>query len=425
MRGDRTRLRRCWANVGVVVGVVALVSGMCSSVWAGAASATRSSHATMPIVAKGPCFPSAKKSYTVAMIRWDPSDIFFNAVQLGEQMENNRIESQCHVTIKWRLFGADDVSKQITALQTDLAAGVDGVDLVPWEGAAFTSTVNQLYAKHVPVVVHNADVPGAHETFVAFDNVAAAHLAASRLVGALNKDRGTAWQHESGVFLELRCILGASFDIGRNKGYTSILNPIVSASGGKISIVSEVAGCNDSTARSDTDQVISRYGDKLLGVVAMDGDSGFGAESALASAGMAYKHTDKRYIPVVAVDGSQAELNSIAEGGMLTAGEQPAIAEGIIVERILYEELATKTVVPASSHASTYAMPGFAGAPWLPVKIIRSPDFTGPWYQTQTYDTTSLPLASHLHWANIQDYYLTGKWPVYTSKGCVSGCPTS
>ncbi len=361
------------------------------------------------------------------MIRWTPSDIFFNGVQLGEQMEKDRILKDCGVTINWKLFGDDNVTTQINALQADLAAGVDGVDLVPWKGAAFTAILQDLNTKKMPVVVHNADVPGAPQVFVAFDNVAAGQVAGNAAVKKLDALRGQGWRTGTGVFIELRCIITASFDIGRDKGYHLAVDPIVAASGGKIKVETREVTCDDSKARKATDDIISKYApDQILGVLAIDGDSGFGAQSSFDAHSMMKPQTDKAYIPVVAVDGSEAEMGSIAKGQMLTASEQPAIAEGIITERLLFQQMATGTLITAPTSDSTFDVPDQAGAPWMPVKITTNPDFTGAWYQTQAFDVTSLSsLDDHWHWANVIDHANTGQWPHYDSTGCASGCPKS
>jgi len=392
-----------------------------------AAPASEAASAAASAEAKGPCFDSAKKEFTVAMVRWDPADIYFNGVQLGEQIEHDRILKDCGVTINWKLFGSDDSSKQLTALQSYLAAGVDGVDLEPFDGAAFTSIAKEINAKNLPLVVHDVDVPGAQEVFAGFDNLAAGKLGGDAAIAALNAARGTGWQQQEGVFIVLRCIVGDAFDIGRTNGYHSAFDAIVAASGGKIKVETQEVGCNDSKARTATDGIIARYGqDKILGVFAIDGDSGFGALSALKARNMVVAKTDPKFIPVVAVDGSEAEMSSIAKGEMLTAAVQPAVAAGVLAERLLYQELATgKLLTKPATDGATYDMPDYVGAPWGPVKIVSGPEYDGPWYQTSTYDVASIGLDNHWQWANMLDQSKTGAWPHYTDQGCVSGCPNS
>ena len=269
------------------------------------------------------------------------------------------------------------------------------------------------------------DVPGAQEVFAGFDNVAAGKIGGDAAIAALNSARGSGWQQQEGVFIVLRCIVGDAFDIGRTNGYHSAFDSIVSASGGKIKVETQEVGCNDTKARTATDGIIARYGqDKVLAVFAIDGDSGFGAVSALKARNMIVAKTDPHYIPVVAVDGSEAEMSSIAKGEMLTAAVQPAVAAGVVAERLLYQELATgKLLTKPAADGATYDMPDYVGAPWGPVKIVSGPEYDGPWYQTSTYDVASIGLDNHWQWANLLDESQTGQWPHYTDQGCVSGCP--
>jgi len=329
-------------------------------------------------------------------------------------MEKDRIEKEDGVKINWKLFGANDVSQQMNALQAALAQGVDGVDLVPWRGEAFTQILTELRSKNIPVVVHNAYVPNAPEVFVAFDNVRAGEVAGQAAVDALDKSRGTDWRQQEGVFIELRCIITASFDIGRDKGYHNIIDPIIEASGGKIKVETREAGCDDSKGRQAADDITSRYGpEKILGVLSIDGDMGFGAASAFRTRGMVKPVGDPAFIPVVTVDASAAELQGIAAGEILTAAEQPATAEGIVVERLLYEMMKNGTVTPASASGTTFDLPDQAGAPWQPVEIIQSDAFQGPWYKTQAFDAASIPADDHAHWANQLTNAMEGTWPTY------------
>ena len=88
----------------------------------------------------------------MAVIRWEPNDIYFNGVQLGQELESaKRIEEKDGVKIEFTVFGANDVSAQRNALDAQVARGVDGVLLVPWRGEAMIKSVNELREKGIPV----------------------------------------------------------------------------------------------------------------------------------------------------------------------------------------------------------------------------------------------------------------------------------
>lgn len=418
----------------IALSTVALIAG-CSSGVSTTPTAAPIDTGTHPSsqTKTGPCWETTKKNFTVAMIRWAPADIYFSGEQLGEQIERDRIAKECGVTIDWKLFGSNDVSEQLNALQAQLAAGVDGVDISPAREAAFTTIVKQINDQKMPLVTHGSPIPGVSQVFVGMNNAKAGEIAGKAAVKALDAGRGPGWRQQDGVFIELRCIITATFDIGRSKGYHSVIDPIATASGGKITVETREVGCNDSKGRTAVDDMISKHGqNKILGVLAIDGDSGFGAASALQARGMQKPPTDSNYVPVVAVDGSEAEFIAMAKGQMLTAAEQPAVAIGILAERLLYQQLATGQLIPTVA-GSTFDMPDYAGAPWLPVTVTMSQSaivdeantFTGAWFDPATFDAASPPLDDHWHWANILDHSKTGQWPHYDSTGCASGCPRS
>lgn len=338
------------------------------------------------------------KTYNVALIRWSPDDIYFNGVQYGEELEAKRIEKAEGVKINFTVIGANDVSAQVNGLRAQMAKGVDGVSLVPWRGEAMTNLVKQLREKNIPVVTHNAYVPDAPQTFVAFDNERAGELAGQAIVDTLEKNRGPDWAKRGGVIIELRCIITASFDIGRHKGYHKVLDPIVRANPG-LKIETREAGCDGGKARTAVDDIMSRYGkDKVLGVASIDGTMGVGgAIPAFKSAGVLFPSSDRRHIPVTTIDCTQPELDSIAKGELTHCSEQPAIAEGVITMRLLWDMMKNGTTEP-SKGAEKSSSDG--QQPWQPVRVIESKDFDGAWYQTQAFSVPGdLPPDDPKHWA--------------------------
>lgn len=346
---------------------------------------------------------AAKDSYRVAVIRWEPNDIYFNGVQLGQEQEKARIEAADKVKIEFTVFGANDATQQRNALDAQLAAGVDGVLLVPWRGESMIKVLNDLAAKGMPVVVSNAYVPKAKETFVAFDNEAAGRKGGEAIVGWLDKHRGQDWRKNEGVFIELRCIITASFDIGRSTGYHSVLDPLVKENP-NLKIETREAGCDGSKARKAVDDIISRYGkDKILAVASIDGTMGIGgAIPAFAAQGMLKKSDDPAHIPVATVDGTKPELEAVAKGDLTHVSVQPATGEGIITMRLLYDMMKNGKLIDKPAEAGTYPIEG--KELWAPVEIIPSDKFDGAWYKTQTYSIPEdVKPDDPANWANQMD----------------------
>lgn len=356
---------------------------------------------------------SAKDKYEVAVIRWSPDDIYFNGVQLGQELERERLQKEHRISIEFRVFGANDVSEQRNALDAQLARGVDGVLLVPWRGEAMRGVVKQLHDEGMPVVTSNAWVPGAPQTFVAFDNEEAGRLGGEAIVRRLNELRGEDWPQKGGVIIELRCIITASFDIGRHTGYHSVLGPIVEANP-NLKIETREAGCDGGKARKAVDDLISRYGgENILAVASIDGTMGIGgAVPAFQAQGLLHPLDDPRHIPVTTVDGTVPELQAIARGHIDHASVQPAIGEGVMSMRLLYEMMSSGKLM--DKPAETSMLLENSDELWAPVKVIPSDQFDGAWYRTTAYSVPSdVNYDDPKVWSNKMHQRENGKLPDY------------
>lgn len=167
-----------------------------------------------------------KKSYTIAQIRWDAGDIFFNGVAAGESAAIADLEKEHDVDIEVKTVAANDAGDQLNGLQQLITQGIDGVSLVPWRGESMVAVIKQLQAKKIPVVVHNLTVPGADVPFVAFDNVEAGRLSGEAIVNGIEAARGADWAEKGGTIVLLRGDITASFDKDRYTGYMEVLEQV-------------------------------------------------------------------------------------------------------------------------------------------------------------------------------------------------------
>jgi ABC-type sugar transport system substrate-binding protein len=356
-----------------------------------------------------------KSSYEVAVIRWDPADIYFNGVQLGQEQERQRIEQEDGIEIEFRVFGANDVSAQRNALDAQLARGVDGVLLVPWRGEAMRGALDLMKQDGIPYVTSNAWVPAAEQVFVAFDNEEAGRLAGEALVARLNELKGEDWPEQGGVIIELRCIITASFDIGRHDGYHSVLDAIV-AEHPNVTIETREAGCDGGKARQAVDDIMSRYGpDSILAIASIDGTMGVGgAVPALQAQGRLLPQDDPQHVPIATVDGTLPELEAIGRGDIDHISVQPATGEGIVTMRLLYEMMKQGTTEIDEAQAKDVLT---GDELWQPVEVIETDAIQGPWFKTKTYGVPGdVAYDDPKNWA-IQMYEAeNGKLPDFVSK---------
>lgn len=356
--------------------------------------------------------PEVMDTYSIAVIRWDPNDIYFNGVQLGQEMERDRIMAEEGVEIEFRVFGANDAAEQVNALQTYMDVGIDGALVVPWTPAALTGSVQELNNRGIPVVAHNSAIPGAKSTLVAFDNYGAGVIAGQHALERLNVLRGEDWVDGEGVVIVLRCIITLTADIGRYEGYKSVFGPIVDANPNLQWEVDE-AFCDGAEARGFVGDMITRYGpENILAVLSIDGTMGIGgAVPAFDANGILFPPDDPNHIPVVTVDGTQVELEGINRGYMDFAAVQPAIGEGIISMRVLWEMIKEGRQFDRPETESVYVD---GDELWMPVQILPGEGFDGPWYKLQTYGIPTKATVDDVRiWSNIMFELETGQFPEY------------
>lgn len=339
------------------------------------------------------------KTYTIAQVRWAAGDIFFNGVAAGEQAAIKEIEQEHGVKIQLKTVAANDAGEQLNGLQQLITQGVDAVSLVPWRGESMVSVLKQLESENIPVVVHNLVVPGAKAPFVAFDNVTAGRLAGEAMLKAIEKARGADWATKGGTIMVLRGDITASFDRDRFTGYMETLKPIADKNP-QVKIVERAdLGYQGEPARGAVaDAITSAGAENILGVGSVDGTMAVGGAIPALKTGGAVVGSDKpNAVAVTSIDCAQAELDSI-EGGELThCSEQPALAEGELVMRLLYDMMSRGSLTPSEGMEKVSS---WEGKPWSPVEAASRDDIEGPWYKTQAFAVPAdLPVDSPDHWA--------------------------
>ena len=324
------------------------------------------------------------KTFNIAIIRWDAGDIFFNGVQYGEEEGMKAIEAATGDKINFKVVAANDAPKQINGLRALMAQGIDGVSLVPWKGPSMVQLLKELKSEGIPVVTHNMTVPGQEAPFVAFANQDAGRLAAEAIEAELIRGRGENWGANGGVIMILRGNITNSFDYERDDGYRSVFDKML-AKFPKVEII-ERADLDYAAepARKAVEDAITRYGiENILAIGSVDGTMAVGgAIPAIKTAGGNVKANTPNRTAVTSIDCSKPELDAITNGDLTHCSEQPAIAEGILVQNLLYDMMSNGTVTPSKG---AEAMDGAAGQPWAPVEKLTRDDISGPWYKTQAF----------------------------------------
>ena len=339
------------------------------------------------------------ESYRVGIIRWDAGDIFFNGVQAGEERQIAALEERFGIEIETSVVAANDANDQLNGLQALLAQGVDGVSLVPWRGESMVQAVQDLEERGIPAVVHNLTVPESPFPFVAFANADAGRLAGEAIVAHLEETRGEDWGADGGVIMLLRGDVTASFDSERFEGYMSVFDQVLEQFPDVEIVERAELGYQGEPARRAVEDAISRYGaENMLAVASVDGTMAVGgAIPALTTAG---QETGSSGVAVTSIDCSQPELDAIADGSLTHCSEQPATAEGLLVQALLFDMITRGTTEPSDQDTILDLVDWGADVPWEPVEVLDRDDIAGPWYKTQAFAVPGdVPVDSPFHWA--------------------------
>ncbi len=338
-------------------------------------------------------------SYTVAQVRWAAGDIFFNGVAAGEEAAVERIQKEEGVKVELKTVAANDAGQQLNGLQQLITQGIDGVSLVPWRGESMVKVLQQLEDQGIPVVVHNLTVPGASAPFVAFDNVTAGRLAGEAMLAGIEKARGADWAKQGGSIMLLRGDITASFDRDRFAGYMEALQPVLDQNPNVEVIERADLDYQGEPARAAVGDAITSVGaDNMLAVGSVDGTMAVGGAIPAVKTGGGVIGTGKpNAVAVTSIDCSQAELDAIAAQALTHCSEQPALAEGELVMRLLYDMMSKGSTSPSEG---VEAVPGWKGQPWTPVEVTTRKDIKGTWFKTQAFAVPGqVPVDSPVHWA--------------------------
>ena len=335
----------------------------------------------------------------IASIRWSSDDIFFNAVQYGQEQEAERLRKEEGANIDFKILATSDEADQVDAFQTQLDSGVQGILHTPWRGEAMINLLEQANERGIPVVTHNLIVPEAPQAHVAVDNVEAGRLSAEAMVRRLEELRGPDWAQKGGLIIATRCFTTEAFDIARFSGVEEVIVPIVEENPNlKLEVFQ--TECAADKARTGVDDLLSRYGDDaLLGVWSIEGTGAVGGIiPALDSRGLLYPPDDPKHIVVTAIDGTGPEMDAIKRGDLDHTSQQPTVGEGIMSMRLLYNYIKgdklpepDSALLPEGNSADAAWKPAQLNSPqtiydpadevWQPITVRADDRFAGPWYK--------------------------------------------
>ena len=237
------------------------------------------------------------KSYTIAVIPQGSTHEYWKSIHAGAMKAAKDFESEgTKVNIIWKgPLREDDREQQTQVVEGFISQGVSGIVLAPFDSHALVRPVEEAASAGIPtVVVDSALDSGKIVSFVATDNKKGGALAADEIGKLLNG---------KGKVLLLRYQEGVASTHAREEGFVEQLKSYYPG----IELISsnQFAGPTRDTAKSASENLLTRYGGQIQGVFTPN-------ESSTAGMLLALKDINKAgHVAFVGFDASDTFIEAM------------------------------------------------------------------------------------------------------------------
>lgn len=286
--------------------------------------------------------------YRIAVIPKGLTHEFWQSVHFGAQ----QAADEMGVEILWDGPATEsDVSGQIKIVQSFITKGVDGICLAPNDSQSLASAVAEAKEKGIPTVVFDSGLDAdesEYVSYVATDNFNGGQLAAETLAAALKQAGVDTSDKERGVVL-LRYKPGSESTEQREAGFLDGMKNKFP----EINVLSsdQYSGTDTNTAKAMADQMLLKYGDRILGIFSVCEPNAAGTLRALRDADKAGK------IKLVGFDPNQRMVEAIGDGHMSGIVLQDPVKMGYLAVKTMVQHLEGETVEKRISTGEYVAKP--------------------------------------------------------------------
>jgi ribose transport system substrate-binding protein len=234
-------------------------------------------------------------------------------VALGQGIKDEAERQGVEVVV---LDAQQDSANQVSQIEDQIAAGVDGIILSPNNSEELVPGVERINEAGIPVVTVDSIVAGGEvNSVVAYDNVAAGKMGAEHLAKLMN---------EQGTVLEFEGAQGAFHAIRRGDGFKQGMEPFPN-----IEVISRDSQWTADRALSITADVLTAN-DDINGIFSHNDEMVRGIVSGLEQTNKAAKVGEEGHIPLVGVDGTPLALDRIRNGTQDATVDQDAFVMGAL-----------------------------------------------------------------------------------------------
>ena len=252
------------------------------------------------VAEEAPAEEAAPEMIEIALIiKATDSDFWQETIKGGEAFGKDN--DNVNVTIYGPASEAD-VDEQISILENVITSEPDAIVIASNAGEGAVAALKDAAAKGIIVMTIDTSIPtDVVTTHLATDNVMGGALAAEAMV----EEMEAAGIELSGKVAIVAAVAGVQTIVDRDGGFMDKMAEIAP----DIEVLTPVYVNNEiETAMTETEQIITREGDLLIGIYADNNHTGDGV-------GMAIKQAElKDSVIVIAFDSDPQELDFLAEG---------------------------------------------------------------------------------------------------------------
>jgi len=199
-----------------------------------------------------------------------------------------------------------DIDESITILENVITSGPDAIVIASNAGEGAVPAIEDAKSKGIPVITVDTKIPtDAVTSHLATDNVLGGALAAEAMV----KELDAAGIAKEGKIAIVAAVAGVDTIIDRDGGFADKMAELAP----DIEILTPVYVDNEiEKALAETEQIITRDSDTLIGIYADNNHTGDGVGRAIKQAGL------QDSVIVVAYDDDQEQIDFLEEGVIKT-----------------------------------------------------------------------------------------------------------
>jgi ABC-type sugar transport system substrate-binding protein len=365
---------------------------------------------------------NAEEKIKVAWLSYGIGHEWFRSLSIFAEAEANRIAARDGVEFEFKIFdGARNIQTQLQQVDDLIAQGdVDLIYFEPIDQNAMATAVKRINEQlNIPIAAAGIVTNGGKYVYVGLDNVSATERVGTALADLLDAKYGKGKWPADGKIVEIWGPAGISITDDRHKGFRNTFEPRLEENAG-VEIVDGTGNWDPVTAFKVSSDLISRYGDKIIGVYTHDDPSATeGVVRALDLAGMQFPVGDPKHIPIVTYDGTKTGVQAVRDQTIDVITEQPSLGYATLVMHYLYEwhkngyDSLPKPGTTLGTDELAALFPDETGVrSWSPVEVREGDGWEGIWLAPKSplIPTEVDPYAQN-QWGNYMYFLDKGSFP--------------